>query len=134
MTLKERLQTERSQRGRGRFRHTPAAAVAAIVQAFDLHSLAQFQAAAAGPNLRPVPERWSILPLLPQAQYELVRELLRLYDNPYLAYARTPAEIIQSQELSKSRPGLSPEDLWTTSITELWRQEQGRLAGLTPSP
>jgi hypothetical protein len=41
-------------------------------------------------------------------------------DNPYLAYARSPEEILLSRPLWQRRPGLDPEALSSRHLAALW--------------
>ncbi|MGQ9920387.1 MAG: hypothetical protein ACUVRZ_03550 [Desulfobacca sp.] len=131
MSLLEKMKKER---GRPAVREpwplTAWAAVAAIVQAFNLTSLAQLEdggACASAPQSR---ERLSLFPLLSAGQYQLTQEILRRYDNPYLGYARTPAEIVLSWQLCRHRPNIAPVQLATTPLAELW----GQTTGLSQEP
>jgi len=99
---------------------TSWAAVAAIVRAYGLleadhleettHDLASF------------PDRLSLCPLLTPVQYQLTQAIINRYDNPYLLYARTPAEIVLSHRLYQCRPDLEPTTLTAAPLSALWRQ------------
>jgi hypothetical protein len=45
------------------------------------------------------------------AEYQVIQEILSGLDNPYLAWAQGPEEILLSPYLWRQRPGLDPEDL-----------------------
>jgi hypothetical protein len=45
------------------------------------------------------------------AEYRVIQEILSGLDNPYLAWAHSPEEILLSQPLWRRRPGLDPQDL-----------------------
>ena len=44
-------------------------------------------------------------------EYQVIQIILSGLDNPYLAWACSPEEILLSQTLGKRRPGLDPETL-----------------------
>ncbi len=114
--------------GRGRrlakelWPQTAFAAVAAIVRDYGLRSLAQLDNDTVPSSAPPARERLSLFPLLSAGQYHLAQEIIRQYNNPYLGYARTPADIILSQRLFLAHPDLDPGILATTPLAEIWRQ------------
>jgi hypothetical protein len=44
-------------------------------------------------------------------EYQVIQEILSALDNPYLAWAHSPEEILLSQPLWQRCPNLDPEDL-----------------------
>ncbi|MEJ2092633.1 MAG: hypothetical protein P8X65_10625 [Syntrophobacterales bacterium] len=44
-------------------------------------------------------------------EYQVIQEILSGLDNPYLAWAQSPEEILLSHPLWRQRPDLDPEDL-----------------------
>jgi hypothetical protein len=47
--------------------------------------------------------------LATSAEYPVIQKILACLDNPYLAYAHSPEEILLSATLWQRRPGLDPE-------------------------
>jgi uncharacterized protein YqhQ len=116
----------RIKEGRGReaspqpWPQTAWAAVAALVVAYDLKSLAQFQELVRTDAPAVVRDRLSLFPLVDAAQYALVQAIVAQYDNPYLPYARTPGEIVLSQRLYKRNPDMDPALLARIPLASLW--------------
>ncbi len=104
-------------------------AVAAIVVAFDLRSLAQFQELVQSDQPAISRDRLSLFPLVDEAHYELVKAIVARYDNPYLPYARTPGEIVLSQRLFAAQPDLDPHFLATTPLAACWQGESNSSPG-----
>jgi len=124
MPLLERIKKGRGRRpGKEPWPMTAFAAVAAIVRAFGLTSLEQLAEEVPGDQASPDRERRSLFPLLSASQYHLVQEIIRRYDNPFLGYARTPAEVVLSQQLYRRRPDVDPMTLAATPLTELRARE-----------
>lgn len=125
MSMAPRL-LARIKEGRGReaspqpWLQTAWAAVAALVVAYDLKSLAQFQELAQTDALAVVRDRLSLFPLVDEAQYSLVQAIVAQYDNPYLPYARTPGEVVLSQRLYKRQPDIDPQLLARIPLAALW--------------
>lgn len=128
MPLLERIKEVRGRRpGKEPWPLTAFTAVAAIVRASGLTSVAQLAAAFPGDQTPPGRERLSLFPLLSAGQYHLVQEIIRRYDNPYLGYARTPVDIVISHRLYLCRPDLDQVILATTPLAELWAREKADL-------
>jgi hypothetical protein len=53
-------------------------------------------------------------------EYRVIHQILSELDNPYLAYARSPEEILLSRPLWQRRPGLDPEALSSRHLAALW--------------
>ncbi len=53
-------------------------------------------------------------------EYRVIQEIISVLDNPYLAWAQNPEEILLSQPLWRRRPGLSPEVLASHHFAELF--------------
>lgn len=53
-------------------------------------------------------------------EYLIIQQILAAYDNPYLAWARSPEEMLLSQPLWRRRPGLDPEVLASRHLAALW--------------
>lgn len=53
------------------------------------------------------------------AEYQVIQEILSGLDNPYLAWAQSPEEILLSPYLWQQRPGLDSEDLAHRHFAEL---------------
>lgn len=122
MPLLERLKEARGHKpGKQPWPMTAFAAVAAIVQAFDLQSAAQIDAAAVPPSPGTL-DRLSLFPLLDPEQYHLTMAIIRQYNNPYLSYARSPVDIAVSRRLFERRPDLDSATLAATPLAVLWLQ------------
>jgi hypothetical protein len=52
-------------------------------------------------------------------EYQVIQEIIAALDNPYLAWACRPEEILLSQTLWNRRPGLDPEVLATHHFAAL---------------
>lgn len=118
MALLDHLKTHRRrQKDKQPLPLAPFAVVAAIVQVFQLTALPGVEVA--GPAGALPPGRLALFPLLSAAQWRLTREILAHYDNPYLIYARNPADFHRSRELSRRRPDLDPATLQQHSLAAL---------------
>lgn len=53
-------------------------------------------------------------------EYQVIRQILAVLDNPYLAWARSPEEILLSAPLWQRRPGLDPEVLTSRHYAALF--------------
>jgi hypothetical protein len=53
-------------------------------------------------------------------EYRVIQGILSVLDNPYLAWAQNPEEILFSQPLWRRHPGLSPEVLASHHFAELF--------------
>lgn len=53
-------------------------------------------------------------------EYQVIQNILAGLDNPYLAWACSPEEILLSPTLWKRRPGLDPETLATRHFAALF--------------
>ena len=53
-------------------------------------------------------------------EYQVIQQILAEPDNPYLAWARSPEEILLSLPLWQRRPGLDQETLATRHYGVLW--------------
>jgi hypothetical protein len=58
--------------------------------------------------------------LATSAEYRVIHQIIEELDNPYLAYARSPEEILLSRPLWQRRPGLDPETLASRHLAALW--------------
>jgi hypothetical protein len=124
MSLLEHLKTRRArQPGKIPLPETVFAVVAALVQQFALTSVPLDEGARPKPAPAPRPARLSLFPLLSPAQFCLAREIIARFDNPYLIYARSPAEVSLSQRLYQARPDLPVEILQEYSLEALWARE-----------
>jgi hypothetical protein len=56
-------------------------------------------------------------------EYQVIQEILSGLDNPYLAWASSPEEILLSQTLWNRRPGLTPEVLASHHFATLFWQD-----------
>jgi hypothetical protein len=54
------------------------------------------------------------------AEYRVIHQIIEELDNPYLACARSPEEILLSRPLWQRRPGLDPEALASRHLAALW--------------
>ena len=64
--------------------------------------------------------------LLSQEQYGLVMVMVAKLDNPYLAFARSPEEMLRSASLYAANPSLEPRDLLHFDFETLLRLERAR--------
>ena len=53
-------------------------------------------------------------------EYRLIQRIIAGLDNPYLAYAHSPEEILLSRPLWQRHPGLAPELLASRHFAALW--------------
>ena len=53
-------------------------------------------------------------------EYQVIHQILSTLDNPYLALARSPEEILLSLPLWQRRPGIDPETLTSRHFAALW--------------
>ena len=53
-------------------------------------------------------------------EYQVIHQILAVLDNPYLAWARSPEEILLSLPLWQRQPGLAPELLASRHFAALW--------------
>ena len=53
-------------------------------------------------------------------EYQVIHQILAVLGNPYLAYARSPEEILLSRPLWQRRPGLDLEELDSRHLAALW--------------
>ncbi len=53
-------------------------------------------------------------------EYRLIQDILQALDNPYLAWAHSPEEILLSHPLWRRRPDLPPETLAGRHFAELF--------------
>jgi hypothetical protein len=53
-------------------------------------------------------------------EYRVIQKILADLDNPYLAFAHSPEEILLSAILWQRRPGLDPEVLTSRHFAALW--------------
>jgi hypothetical protein len=53
-------------------------------------------------------------------EYQVIQQILAELDNPYLAWARSPEEILLSLPLWQRRPGLDQETLAHRHFAALW--------------
>jgi hypothetical protein len=64
--------------------------------------------------------------LVSQEQYGLVMAIVAKLDNPYLAFARSPEEMLRSASLYAANPSLEPRDLLHFDFETLLRRERAR--------
>ncbi len=53
-------------------------------------------------------------------EYQVIQQILSVLDNPYLAWAQSPEEILLSGPLWQKRPGLDQETLTSRHFAALW--------------
>lgn len=99
------------------------AAVAAIVQKFDLQRVPrEGRVITESPVKKPV-DRLSLFPLMSAAQWRLTRQIMAEFDNPYLAHARSPEDIGLSRRLYERNPTLDGKTLQQYCLGWLWARE-----------
>jgi hypothetical protein len=129
MKLLEHLKTDRArQKAKKPLPEKVFPAVAAIVQRFALTSFPGVEDLRLRPVESPRMDRLSLFPLLSEPQFLLTQEIISRFDNPYLIYARSPADITISLLLYRRRPDLTPEMLRLSSLETLWA------GGAAPEP
>ncbi len=64
--------------------------------------------------------------LVSQEQYGLVMAIVAKLDNPYLAFARSPEEMLRSAPLYAANPSLEPRDLLHFDFETLLRLERAQ--------
>jgi hypothetical protein len=120
MKLLEHLKTDRArQKEKKPLPETVFTAVAAIVQKFALTSVPGGEGAEGLPPETPRSARLSLFPLLNPDQFRLTQEIIARFDNPYLIYARSPADIRISLLLHQRDPELPPVTLQRYSLGQL---------------
>jgi hypothetical protein len=129
MKLIDNIKRDRArQKGKQPYPETVFAVVAAIVQKFGLTAVPGV--GVAGEPLETKPgDRLSLFPLLQAGQLRLTKEIMAEFDNPYLVYARSPADFGLSRRLYESNPGLEAEILLEYSLGFLWEKEAKRDLG-----
>lgn len=121
MPLLNRLKNRRARPpGKQPLPETAFAAVAALVQRYALTAVPAADQDRANPVPGPRSPRLALFPLLTPDQYRLAQDILARFDNPYLPYARSPAEIRLSLQLYQADPHLAAETLQTYSLETLW--------------
>lgn len=82
------------------------------------------------------PDTLPLFSLASPEEYQVTREILAVWDNPYIPYARSPEELLLSRLLFQANPGLGPEVLSRVHFRTLLAREVIRqeLAGLCPDP
>lgn len=82
------------------------------------------------------PDTLPLFSLASPEEYQVTREILAIWDNPYIPYARSPEELLLSRLLFQTNPGLEPEVLSRVHFRTLLAREivHQELAGLRPDP
>jgi hypothetical protein len=80
---------------------------------------AEALARACGSHAKPLYEA-SLFFLATPEEYQVIDQILSELANPYLAWARSPEEILLSRPLWRRRPGLDPETLNCRHLAALW--------------
>jgi hypothetical protein len=125
MKLLDKIREDRfRQKARQPLPETAAGVVATIVQKYGLLNMSEEwgKRRITPPGVEPA-GRLSLFPLATAAQWQLTKEILARYDNPYLVFARSPEEIILSRRLYERHPGLAAEVLREQSLGALWEKE-----------
>jgi hypothetical protein len=76
-------------------------------------------ARACGSHAKPLYEAPLFFLATPE-EYQVIDQILTGLVNPYLAWARSPEEILLSLPLWRRRPGLDPETLNCRHLAALW--------------
>jgi hypothetical protein len=132
MNLKESLRRERA-RGQEKLPLPPAlfSHIGGLVRRYNLgEHFAQLMASFTGTGasllarrlqaeLKP-PYEVPLFFLATPAEYHLIQRLITALDNPYLAHAHSPEEILLSRPLWQRQPGLAPELLASRHLAALW--------------
>jgi hypothetical protein len=129
MKLIDCIRTGRArQRGKKPLPETVWAVVAAIVQKFGLTAVPGEGVGGEPPETKP-DDRLSLFPLLQAEQWRLTKEIIAGFANPYLVYARSPADFGLSRRLYANNPGLEAETLREQAMGWLWEKEAKRDLG-----
>jgi len=127
MKLLDRIRTDRErQKGKKALPETAFTVVAAMVKKFQVESVPGGEAVRAEYPATSPGERLSLFPLLSATQLRLTMEIIDMYDNPYLVYARSPEDFGISLSLYECNPDLDAESLEQYSLGWLLTGERER--------
>ena len=127
MKLLDHIRTDRErQKGKKALPETVFAVVAAMVKKFKVESVPGGEAGRAEHPATSPGERLSLFPLLSATQLRLTMEIIDMYDNPYLVYARSPEDFGVSLSLYERNPNLEAESLEQYSLGWLLTRERER--------